>query len=51
MAIEIIKIAYQIYLLPTTAVDAEEWYSRFVGKPKFLKESNHKFILKLNKDE
>ena len=25
-----------------TAVDAEEWYSRFVGKPKLLKESNTK---------
>ena len=25
-----------------TAVDAEEWYSRFVGKPKFLEESNTK---------
>ena len=36
-----------------TAVDAEEWYTRFVGKPKLLKESNTlapmDHYLKLNK--
>ena len=40
-----------------SAVDAEEWYSRFVGKPKMLEESNtlipinHYLKLNKNKDE